>query len=281
VSADRRTRTLSWTLVGQPAAWIVGMPLVGILGEHSWRYGWLALPLAAAVAAGILVAPRASQPPAGSRPARARAALNDRALVRWLVSELLANAAWAGTLVYAGALFTESYSTSTRLTGFLLAVAAVSYVAGNLTCRRLVRYEPRRVLALLAVLLATSDGLFGTARMGIATSTALFASAAFLAGGRTLVTSSFALATTPELRPAVTSLRAATMQFGYFVGSIGGGAALTVGGYSALGATMASLFLGAALILARRPDPETATAERESVRPRPRPLLPAVYRTRG
>ena len=64
VAPELRTRTLSWALVGQPAAWIVGMPLVGVLGERSWRYGWLALPLAAAVAAAILVASRAGQPPA-------------------------------------------------------------------------------------------------------------------------------------------------------------------------------------------------------------------------
>ena len=92
------------------------------------------------------------------------------------------------------------------------------------------------MLVLLAVLLAVTDGLFGAARTGIATSTALFASAAFVAGGRTLVASAFALATAPEIRPAVTGLRAATMQFGYFVGSIAGGAALAVGGYGALGA---------------------------------------------
>ena len=52
VSPALRTRTLSWALIGQPAAWIVGMPLIGLLGERSWRYGWLALPLAAALAAG-------------------------------------------------------------------------------------------------------------------------------------------------------------------------------------------------------------------------------------
>jgi hypothetical protein len=181
-----------------------------------------------------------------SRPARARAALADRTLARWLASELLANAAWAGTLVYTGTRFAESYGTSTTLTGYLLAVAAVAYVAGNLICPRLVRRDPRRVLVLLAVLLALTDGLFGSARPGIAASTALLACAAFVAGGRTLVASAFTLGTAPEFRPAVTGLRAATMQFGYFAGSIAGGAALAVGGYSALGDTMSALFLGAA-----------------------------------
>jgi predicted MFS family arabinose efflux permease len=207
--------------------------------------------------------------------------LGDSALARWLASDLLANAAWAGTLVYAGALFAESYGTSTKLTGCLLAVAAVSYVAGNIASRRLVRSEPLRVLPVLAVLLAVSDGLFGTARAGIATSTALFAGAAFVAGGRTLVSSAFALATGPELRPAVTALRAATMQFGYFVGSITGGVALALGGYSALGGTMAALFLGAAALLARRPASRSAIPGHEFAHARSRLALPALSRARG
>jgi predicted MFS family arabinose efflux permease len=262
VSPALRTRVLSWALVGQPAAWIVGMPLVGLLGERSWRYGWLALPLAAAVAAGMLVASRRGHPPVRSQPARARAVLADRTLARWLASELLANAAWAGTLVYAGALFVESYGTSTKLTGLLLALAAGAYVAGNLTARRLVRRDPRRTLLRLAVVLAIADGLFGVARLEVAVSAALFSSAAFAAGGRTLIASSFALATPAELRPVVTSLRAATMQFGYFAGSIAGGAALAVSGYAALGAVLGLFFLGAAATLARRPASGLAIAER-------------------
>jgi predicted MFS family arabinose efflux permease len=252
VAPELRTRALSWALVGQPSAWIVGMPLVGMLGERSWRYGWLALPAAAAVVAAALVAPRAGQPPGQARPAPARAVLADRRLARWLGGELLANAAWAGTLVYAGALLAESYGTSSRLRGFLLAVAAVAYVAGNLLSRRLLRDEPGRLLVPLAVLLAVSDGLFGAARSGTAASTILFACAAFLAGGRTLVASAFALSTPAEVRPAVMRLRAATMQFGYFVGSIAAGAALAVGGYTAFGVTMGVAFLAAAATTAGR-----------------------------
>jgi predicted MFS family arabinose efflux permease len=260
VAPSLRTRALSWALVGQPAAWIVGMPLVGLLGERSWRYGWLALPLVAAVAAGILVASRPGQSPDRSRPARAREAIADRTLARWLVSELFANAAWAGTLVYSGALFAESYGTSTKLTGCLLAIAAGAYVAGNLACRRLVGREPRRMLVLLAVFLAVTDGAFGVARSHVATSAALFSCAAFVAGGRTLIASAFALATASELRPAVTSLRAATMQLGYFAGSMAAGASLALGGYGLLGAAMGLFFLGAAAMLVRPPTSQRRSA---------------------
>jgi MFS transporter, DHA1 family, inner membrane transport protein len=269
VLPELRTRTLSWALIGQPAAWIVGMPLIGLMGEHSWRYGWLALPLVAALVAAALVAPRAARPAAGLRPARTRAVLGDPVLLRWLASELLANAAWAGTLVFSGALYSESYGISAGMTGFLLAIAACAYVAGNLTCRRFAHHEPRRALILLAVVLAITDGLFGTVRLDAVLSTALFSGAAFAAGGRTLIASGFALATAPDLRAAATSLRAATMQFGYFVGSIAGGLALAAGGYGALGVTMGLLFLGAGAALAQRPTPVrkgrgTVTAARAS-----------------
>jgi predicted MFS family arabinose efflux permease len=249
VGPELRARVLSVTLIGQPAAWIVGMPLIGVVGGVSWRLGWLVLPLAAAVAAGVLVAPRREGPAARATRAPIRVVLADRTLAAWLAAELAANAAWAGTLVYSGPLFVETYGTSTGLTGCLLAVAACAYVAGNVTARRLVALEPRGALATLALLLAASDAAFGALRPGA--STLLFSLAAVLAGARTLLSSAFALSRAPEVRPTVASLRATTMQLGYFVGVSAAGAALAVGGYGALGAAMGLLFLAAAVALAR------------------------------
>jgi predicted MFS family arabinose efflux permease len=79
--------------------------------------------------------------------------------------------------------------------------------------------------------------------------TILFSAAAFLAGGRTLISSAYALSLPTEQRAAAASVRASTMQFGYFIGSSVGGAALAVGGFCALGAVMASFFLLAAVSL--------------------------------
>ena len=166
------------------------------------------------------------------------------------------------------------------MTGCLLAVPAVAYVAGNLTCRRLVRREPRRILVLLAIFLALADGLFGAARCGVVTSTALLSIAAFGAGGRTLISSAFALATPPDMRPTVTSLRAATMQFGYFGGSIAGGGALAIGGYTALCAAMSLFFLGAAATLVRRPRLAPAVSATSEEPSRARNALPGLYAAR-
>jgi predicted MFS family arabinose efflux permease len=133
----------------------------------------------------------------------------------------------------------------------LLAVAAIAYVAGNLASRRLVGHDPRRLLTLLAAGLAVADLAFLAADCGTAMRTILFSVAAFVAGSRTLVSSAYAVSMPAERRAAATSLRASTMQFGYFVGSSAGGAALAGGGYRALGFAMGSLFLAAAVALLR------------------------------
>jgi predicted MFS family arabinose efflux permease len=252
VPEELRTRTLSWALVGQPAAWIVGMPLLGIVGAHSWRYGWLALPFGAATLAGLLLARNGSADPGTTPSRRERGVLRDRAVGSWIASELFANAAWAGTLVYAGALFAEVHGTSASATGILLAIAAVAYIAGNLAARHLVSHEPRSLLVGLAAVLAVADLAFLAADCGTAMRTILFSAAALAAGSRTLVSSAYAISMPAERRAAATSLRASTMQFGYFVGSSAGGAALAAGGYRAVGVVMASLFLAAAAALLPR-----------------------------
>jgi predicted MFS family arabinose efflux permease len=253
VPPERRAATLSWALIGQPTAWIVGMPLLGVAGERSWRFAWLVFPLAAALLAAVAVAGRSGAPPAQAAPAGMRAALVAPGLGRWLAAEALTNTAWAGTLVYSGALFVESYGASTALTGVVLALGAGAYVSGNLAFRRLAEREPWQLLSHLALLLAVATAAFGALRPSLVASAALFAAAAFAAGGRTLLSSAFGLAAPPELRPGAMAMRAATMQFGYFTGSLVAGAALAWGGYAEFGATSSALFLSAALVLRRSP----------------------------
>jgi predicted MFS family arabinose efflux permease len=246
---ESRTAVLSWTLNGQPAAWIVGMPILGSVG---WRLGWLVLPLLASIAAALFLLRRAVRCGAATPVARMRDVLRDRALTRWLTSELFANAGWAGTLVYSGATFTETYGISTAATGVLLAIGATGYVAGNLSARRLARDPSADKLALLALALVLTVACFGVARTSVAVSTVLFSAAAVAAGARTLVASAYGLSVAPAFRASLTSLRAATMQFGYFLGSIAGGLALAVGGYGAVGLTMSCSFLLASATVARR-----------------------------
>lgn len=258
VAPELRTRVLSWALVGQPAAWIVGMPLSGIVGEWSWRYAWLTVPFAAALGAGLVLVlgfRAAGSEPDAPQPVALRSALVDPDVARWLAAELLANTAWAGTLVYAGALFVESYDSTTATAGVVLAIGAGAYIVGNRVARGLSPAHPRAALTALSLVLAAATFSFGAARWSLATSSVLFSVAALFAGSRTMISSSYGLARRPALRPALMGARAATMQFGYFGGSIAGGLASATAGYTALGVVIGGLFLAAAATLAPSPRP--------------------------
>ena len=115
IPADR-SRVLAVALLGPPIAWIVGMPLAGFVGESSWRLAWVAAPVTFSLVALAVLACRASTPPASTR-ADFRAVLAHPGVVRWSSGELFAYSAWAGTLVFIGALFVESYGLSSGRDG--------------------------------------------------------------------------------------------------------------------------------------------------------------------
>lgn len=245
-TAENRSRVLALTLLGPPLAWIVGMPLVGLLGEVSWRLAWLTVPVAMALVATMLLLRQRATPPAHAR-AGLRSVLTQHGVVRWTVGELLAFSGWAGTLVYMGALLVESYDLSIAATGLALGFGALVYVPGNFVFRSWVDAHGRLLLVSLALSAAITVALLGAVRPSVWVSVALFAVLCFIAGGRTLAGSARGLGLAQELRLGVTGVRTAAIQAGYFVGGAVGGAALAVGGYGTLGLAFATLFVGAAI----------------------------------
>jgi predicted MFS family arabinose efflux permease len=174
-------------------------------------------------------------------------ALHDGPTARWVLGELLASSAWIGTLVFSGALFVESYGTSTVVTGLVLAAAAAAYAAGNVAFRRIVECRARLVLVRLSLVLAVVVTLFGAVRPSVAVSAALFAAAGFVAGGRTLIGSAVGLEAAQDRRRAVMGARTAAQQLGYFLGSAAAGGALAAGGYPVFGGMIALLFVASAI----------------------------------
>ncbi len=243
-----RARVLSWALLGQPAAWVAGMPLIGVISQLGWRYVWLAVPLAASLIAlpAVALQPgRAARLLAGGEatPGETRPVWRRPSVARWAVGELLAQSAWGATLVYAGALFIQSYGLSTEQTGLLLGLAALGYFPGTLLARRHVEQHARSLLIVFGLTAAAGTALLGLVRPSPAASLVLFAACMAATGGRTIAGSAFGLGAAPDQRVAVMGLRAAAVQFGYLVGGASGGAALAVGGYGLLGATLGILFL--------------------------------------
>lgn len=243
---SEQARTLSWALIGQPAAWIVGMPIVGRIAEVDWRWTWVAVPMVASLIglACLLSRPRdraggpgPDEPGMWSRPG----------VAGWALGELLAYGAWAGTLVFVGALFVDSYGISAGAVGLLLALAAVAYVPGNFLARRRVVRSGRALLVLGAGGSAAAVAVFGLVRPGVTFSAALFAALAFVAGARTIAGSSLGLQLAPACRLQAMGFRTASVQLGYLLGAAVGGAALAGGGYRGLGLSLGLLYLLAAV----------------------------------
>lgn len=239
-----RSRVLAVALLGPPAAWIVGMPLSGLVGEASWRFAWIAAPLAFSLVALAVLAGRVSTQPASTR-ADFRAVLAHPGVVRWSTGELFAYSAWAGTLVYIGALFIESYGLSLGETGLVLGAGALVLVPGNLLFRRWIDDHGRALLVALALGAAVTVAVLGAFRPSTWFSLGAFSVLAFLAGGRTLAGAAAGLDLAPELALGVTGIRTAALQLGYFLGAAVGGLALAAGGYRALGLALSALFVGA------------------------------------
>lgn len=243
---EERSKVLAAALLGPPTAWVIGMPIAGVVGGVSWRLVWIAVPLALSLIAAAVLARRASTAPASSR-ADLRAVLAHPGVLRWSTGELLAFSAWAGSLVFVGALFVETYGLSERATGFALGVGALVYLPGNFFFRRFLAEHEPLLLVLLPLAAAVTVAVLGVVRPSAWFSLAVFSVLSFIAGGRTLAGSARGLELAPGLRLGVTGVRTAALQLGYFVGAAAGGIALAAGGYSALGLTFAAIFVGAAL----------------------------------
>jgi DHA1 family inner membrane transport protein len=242
VAPQERKRVLAWALAGQPAAWIVGMPLAGAVAETSWRLAFLTGPLAASLLAVFALSACTAGPPSTTTGGRSLDLLHDPAVATWATGELLAFSAWTGTLVYAGALFVETYSTSPASTGLILAATAAAYLPGNFLARRLLGGTNQRLLVALALAAAAAVVLFGTVRGSLGISIAIMCALGFLGGARTLAGSAFGLAAAPERRLGIMGIRAAATQYGYLLGAAAGAAALAAAGYGALGIVLGSLF---------------------------------------
>jgi predicted MFS family arabinose efflux permease len=266
---ERSTKVLSWTLIGQPAAWIVGMPIAGLVGVLSWRLGWIVLPFAVAVLAGAAIWAQPADGP--TDPARGSWPLlrHDRTVAGWALGELLAFSAWAGTLVFVGALFVESYDVSPGTAGLLLGLGAVAYLPGVFLARRWVGASTRALLVLLPLVAAGLVAVLGVWRPAVWVSALIFAVLAFIAAGRTIAGSALGLEVCSRRRVFAMRIRAAATQFGYLFGTAAGGLALAGGGYPALGVTFGVLFL-----LAAAPHALALRSRRVSASP-DAPALPA------
>ena len=242
-----RPHVLAWAIAGMPAAWIVGMPVIGAVADSGWRPAWIAVPGAAGLLALALVRIRPPDAPS-RRTGGAAGAWRRPAVARFAAGELLANAAWAGVLTYSGALLLESYAISPTVAALGLGLMATAMLPGTFTARRRAAHATPALLASLTAFQATAALAVCALRLSAGVTLALLAAMAFVNGRRSMAASALGMDTAPEDRVAAMSMRAAANQLGYLLGAAAGGLAVALGGFFALGVTLAALFGAAALV---------------------------------
>lgn len=244
---EDRTRVVAHALAGAPAAWIVGMPLIGVVAELDWRLAFVAFPLPAALLVGLAVVRRtADQPLTGARGSLIQL-LGRVEARRWALGELFANSAWAGTLVFSGALFTERFDLSTAATGLALAGVAAAFLVGNQFAGRSDPMRAGHAMLEASVAAAVLVALTWSLAPSVGVTLLLFAAAAFVAATRTVAGTVYGFQLSGDLARDVGSIRAVANQLGYLVGSVLGGLALALGGFSALAVVFGGLFLASTL----------------------------------
>jgi MFS transporter, DHA1 family, inner membrane transport protein len=243
----RRSHVLAWAIAGMPAAWIAGMPVVGVVAGAGWRAAWLAVPTVAGLAALVLVRLRPPDPPS-RRTGDAVGAWRRADVARFAVGELLANAAWASVLTYAGALLLGSYALSPAVVALGLGGAAIAMLPGTFAARRHAAHATPAMLAALTLFQCGAVVVLGAVRPAAVVTLAVIGVMAFVNGWRSMVASSLGMDTAPEDKVAVMSMRAAANQYGYLLGAAAGGLALGVAGFVGLGIALAGLFAGAVLV---------------------------------
>jgi predicted MFS family arabinose efflux permease len=247
-AAGESRRVLSRALIGQPVAWVVGQPLVGLVAEQSWRWAWVVVPFLAAVAGLLAMAARDPGISDGGQECDPLGLWSQPRVKRWLTSELLAFTAWGGALVYAGAVFIEEYGISVGATGIILGVGAVFYLPGNSLGRRLLERGSRLLLVGFSLAAGSMVLVYNTGAAPIQWAVAGFALAVFFAGGRTIGGAALGLLISNGRRLAAMSVRTAAAQFGYLLGAAIGGLLLDRWGFAGMAWGFGVLFAAAGVI---------------------------------
>ncbi|MDI3339551.1 MAG: MFS transporter [Sphaerobacter sp.] len=252
---ERRAWAIGMVTIGQPLAWVVGLPLIGLLADvFSWRASFLGVPLAFSLV-GLGFALRLPRPQwalartQGAQGGSLRGLLRDRSAVSWVIGELTAYTGWAGTLTFLGAFYISHYGLSAGLASPLLALTALGFVAGSLLAHRLGRGRRLPTVVLSAAAVSAALLLVALGRpTALPVTVTLLTGFGLSQGVRGATSSALGLQQSPTHRGTLMALRAAVVQLGYVLGALAGGLLLPRGGFALVGAGGAGLILAGGIL---------------------------------
>lgn len=260
---ERRAWAVGIISIGQPMAWVVGLPLIGLVADSfGWRWSFVAVPVVFSFL-GFLVL-RFIPASGGAGPRRKTGGhplaglstiLSARSPRSWILAELAAYSGWAGTLVFLGAYYITEHERSTALTGILLSLTALAFVVGSLLSNAVVtRIGIKPAIGFGATASAIALIITLTIIPGVWVSLVLLMLFGMMQGIRGAAASVLGLMQTPEHQGAMMGFRASVVQMGYVLGGIIGGGLLAFGGYALLGTMFGLLIVLASVFMAMRVD---------------------------
>lgn len=268
---ESRDWAIGWVVALQSLAWIVGVPLVGILAEaFSWRAGFIVPATFCLIAAGsaVLFAPKFEQDPkAIDESAGLIAALQDKYGRRWTIGELLAFAVWTAEITYIAAFYIEKYDLSEAVVGFLLPTGSLAFMVGSTLSERAARvWSRKRILTVASIGMGCVAAALFNIHPAVGVTVSFGLAMGVFAGLRAASSSTLALDQIPDKPGAMMAARTAAVQIGYLIGASIGGVIVDTAGYGSLGWLMIGGMVGSAVVMAgvpsrrdARPEPEVAT----------------------
>lgn len=240
---EARNWAVGWITALQSLAWIVGVPLVGVIADGiGWRAAFIVPATFALIAAGsaVLFAPKLDRDlKAADERTGLLAALTDAAARRWTLAELIAFAVWTGEITYVAAFYIETYGLSEATVGLLLPTGSLAFMVGSTLAERAAgRYSRRAVLALSALGMGVVACVIFNYHPTVAFTAIVGLAIGVCAGLRAANSSTLALDQLPDLPGAMMAARTAAVQVGYLIGAAIGGVAIDAAGYGSLGVIM-------------------------------------------
>jgi MFS transporter, DHA1 family, inner membrane transport protein len=256
---ERRAWAVGIISIGQPMAWVIGLPLIGLVADtFGWRWSFVAVPVVFSLLGFFFLryVPASEYRERSSRPEQRPleslgSILRARSPRSWILAELTAYSGWAGTLVFLGAYYISVHERSTALTGVLLSLTALAFVFGSLVSNRVVtRIGIKPAIGLGATVSAVALVLTMTVTPGVWVSLVLLMFFGMMQGVRGAAASVLGLMQSPEHQGAMMGFRASVVQLGYVLGGISGGALLAAGGYALLAIMFGLVIVSASIFMA-------------------------------
>jgi predicted MFS family arabinose efflux permease len=256
---ERRPWAVGIISIGQPMAWVVGLPLIGFVADgFGWRWSFIAVPVLFSLIGLFFLRYVPSSADANNRRADEQLPISSLSTIlraksprSWILAELTAYSGWAGTLVFLGAYYISVHDRSTSLTGILLSLTALAFVGGSLLSNRVVtRIGIKPAISLGATVSAVALIITMTISPGVWLSLALLMIFGMMQGVRGAAASVLGLMQSPEHQGAMMGFRASVVQLGYVLGGVAGGVLLAAGGYELLAIMFGLLIVIASIYMA-------------------------------